>query len=55
MFRNGIRYGVLGLAALFGAPASAAEIKVMNSGGFTAAYKDLAPGCERTTGNTVGV
>ena len=36
-----------------GAPASAAEIKVMNSGGFTAAYKDLAPGCERTTGNTV--
>jgi len=53
MFRNGIRYGVLGLAALFGAPASAAEIKVMNSGGFTAAYKDLAPGCERTTGNTV--
>ena len=53
MFRNGIRYGVLGLAALFGALASAAEIKVMNSGGFTAAYKDLAPGCERTTGNTV--
>jgi len=53
MFRNGIRYGVLGLVALLGAPASAAEIKVMNSGGFTAAYKDLAPGCERTTGNTV--
>src|SRR5215213_7770246 len=53
MFRNGIRYSVLGLAALLGAAASAAEIKVMNSGGFTAAYKDLAPGCERTTGNTV--
>src|SRR5829696_4635418 len=53
MFRNVIRYGVLGLAALFGAPASAAEIKVMSSGGFTAAYKDLTPGCERTTGNTV--
>src|SRR4051795_2982852 len=53
MFRNRICYGVLGLAALFCAPASAAEIKVMNSGGFTAAYKDLAPGCERTTGNTV--
>ena len=53
MLRNGVRYSVLGLAALFCAPASAAEIKVMNSGGFTAAYKDLAPGCERTTGNTV--
>ena len=24
----------------------AAEVKVMNSGGFTAAYKELAPGCE---------
>ncbi|MFL5127592.1 MAG: substrate-binding domain-containing protein, partial [Microvirga sp.] len=53
MFRNRICYGVLGLVALLGAAASAAEIKVMNSGGFTAAYKDLAPGCERTTGNTV--
>jgi molybdate transport system substrate-binding protein len=53
MFGNRILYGVLGLAALFATSASAAEIKVMNSGGFTAAYKDLAPGCERTTGNTV--
>ena len=31
----------------------AAEVKVMNSGGFTAAYKELAPGCERATGHKV--
>ena len=31
----------------------AAEIKVMNSGGFTAAYKELAPDCERASGNKV--
>src|SRR5690242_16245726 len=31
--------------------AKGAEIKVMNSGGFTAAYRDLAPECERATGN----
>ncbi|HEX8165197.1 MAG TPA: substrate-binding domain-containing protein [Beijerinckiaceae bacterium] len=43
----------LAAALPFAAPAPAAEIKVMNSGGFTAAYKDLAPGCERATGNTV--
>ena len=41
MFRNGIRYGVLGLAALFGA-VDAAEIKVLISGGFDAAYRDLS-------------
>jgi molybdate transport system substrate-binding protein len=35
------------------APVLAAEIKVMNSGGFTAAYKDLAPDCERATGHKV--
>jgi molybdate transport system substrate-binding protein len=30
-----------------------AEIKVMNSGGFAAAYRDLAPEFERTSKNTV--
>jgi molybdate transport system substrate-binding protein len=48
-------------AAALGAPsilllagfAHAAEIKVMNSGGFAAAYLDLTPEFERTTGNTV--
>jgi len=33
--------------------AQAAEIKVMNSGGFAAAYLDLIPEFERATGNTV--
>ena len=35
----------------FTGTADGAEIKVMNSGGFTAAYRDLAPECERATGN----
>jgi molybdate transport system substrate-binding protein len=35
------------------APSPAAELRVMNSGGFTAAYKELAPGCERATGHKV--
>src|SRR3712207_1751561 len=34
-------------------PVPAADVKVMNSGGFTAAYKELAPGCERATGHKV--
>jgi molybdate transport system substrate-binding protein len=33
--------------------AHAAEIKVMNSGGFAAAYLDLVPEFERATGNTI--
>jgi molybdate transport system substrate-binding protein len=33
--------------------AQAAEIKVMNSGGFAAAYLDLIPEFERATGNTI--
>jgi molybdate transport system substrate-binding protein len=33
--------------------AHAAEIKVMNSGGFAAAYRSLAPEFERATGNKV--
>jgi molybdate transport system substrate-binding protein len=33
--------------------ADGAEVKVMISGGFSAAYRDLIPEFERTTGNTV--
>jgi len=35
------------------AAARADEVRVMNSGGFTAAYKALAPGYEKATGNTL--
>src|SRR5690242_21566831 len=41
------------LAAFPGAGSSAAEIKVMISGGMTAAYKELLPVFEQRTGNTV--
>jgi molybdate transport system substrate-binding protein len=46
---------VLGLAAtvLLAGAAGAAEVRVMISGGLTAAYKALVPEFERTTGNTV--
>lgn len=39
--------------ALASPPALAAEIKVMTSGGFTAAYKELAPDFERATGHKI--
>ena len=49
-----LRTGFALAAALFvAAAADAAEIKVMNSGGFTAAYKELAPQFERSTGHSV--
>ena len=35
------------------ATAGAAELKVMNSGGFAAAYKELAPAFERATEHTI--
>jgi molybdate transport system substrate-binding protein len=38
---------------LLAAPAHAAEVKVMISGGLTAAYKALVPEFEKATGNTV--
>jgi len=45
---------VLGaLSLLVAGFAHAAELKVMNSGGFAAAYLDLIPQFERVTGNTV--
>jgi molybdate transport system substrate-binding protein len=50
-----IRSLALGLAAalLLAAPASAAEVRVMISGGLTAAFKELVPEFERATGNKV--
>jgi molybdate transport system substrate-binding protein len=41
------------LTAAFAAPASAADIKVMISGGFNAAYDKLVPEFERATGHKV--
>jgi molybdate transport system substrate-binding protein len=51
----GFRKLTLGIAAalLLAGPASAAEVKVMISGGLTAAYKALIPEYEHATGNTV--
>ena len=50
-----LRALALGLAAalLFANSASAAEVRVMISGGLTAAYKALVPEFERATGHTV--
>lgn len=42
---------LLGIA--LAAVACAGEIRVMTSGGFTAAYRELAPQFEKATGNTV--
>lgn len=48
------RIAVAGLAALlWPGPAGAAEIRVISSGGFAAAYRALVPGFEQATGNTV--
>ena len=44
---------VLAAALLASASCIAAEVKVMNSGGFSAAYKALAPEFEKTTGHTL--
>jgi molybdate transport system substrate-binding protein len=51
----GFRKLAFGVAAflLLAGSASAAEVKVMISGGLTAAYKALIPEYERATGNTV--
>src|SRR6266705_7207735 len=40
-------------ALLFAGSASAAEVRVMISGGLTAAYKELVPEFERATGHKV--
>src|SRR5438874_13672145 len=44
---------VFGFALLFAGSASAAEVRVMISGGLTAAYKELVPEFERLTGHKV--
>jgi len=49
--RTGLILGALLVA--FAAPAGAAEIKVMISGGFNAAYEKLVPEFERATGHKV--
>jgi molybdate transport system substrate-binding protein len=51
----GLRSFSLGVAAalLLAGSAHAAEVKVMISGGLTAAYKALVPEFEKATGNTV--
>ena len=40
-------------ALIFSGAANAAEIRVMISGGLTAAYRELVPGFERSSGNKV--
>lgn len=45
--------GALAWLALAGGVAVAAEIRVMSSGGFTAAYRDLIPAFEKETGHTL--
>lgn len=48
----------LGLAAALGgaiSPAGAAELHVMNSGGFTAAYQRLAPKFTAASGDTLDI
>jgi len=44
---------VSAIILLFAGTVGAAEIKVMVSGGFSAAYQDLASAFERTTGNKI--
>ena len=54
-FVLGRRSLMLGAAALplAARPAAAAEVRVMTSGGLTAAYRLLAPDFERSTGNSL--
>ncbi|SFI68697.1 molybdate transport system substrate-binding protein [Bradyrhizobium sp. Gha] len=49
---RGLALGVLGLLWLAG-PSNAAEVRVMISGGLTAAYQALVPEFEKATGNKV--
>ena len=51
--RSGIAYLVLASTMLLPGSAGAAEIRVMLSGGFAAAYLELVPEFERATGHTV--
>ena len=47
------RFAAAAAGILLAGSALAAEIKVMTSGGFTEAYKNLTPDFERSTGHTV--
>ncbi len=49
---NRIIAGVM-LAVTLGGPAGAADLTVLSSGGFTPAYRELAPEFERQTGDTL--
>jgi len=50
---QGLRLAAASLLLATGAAAFAAEVKVMISGGFSAAYEQLVPRFERATGHTV--
>lgn len=52
--RRGLLAALLGLPLLAGT-AAAAEIKVMSSGGFTAALRQLIPQFERQSGHTISL
>ena len=51
-----LRFAILAVATVFGGivtPVHADELHVVSSGGFAAAYKELAPQFERATGHTL--
>jgi molybdate transport system substrate-binding protein len=48
-----VALGLSGIFLLAGGAAQSAEIRVVSSGGFAAAYRALAPEFERQTGNTL--
>ena len=51
--RPRLALGLAAALALAAGPAHALEVKVMSSGGFTAAYEELAPEFQRRSGDTV--
>jgi len=53
MRRRFLLFAALLLPGLSAAPARADEIRIVSSGGFAAAYKELAPRFERETGHTL--
>ena len=53
MFPSIRRFSIIAAGILLAGSVFAAEIKVMTSGGFTEAYKNLTPDFERSTGHTV--
>ena len=53
MFPSSRRFTIAAAGILLAGSALAAEIRVMTSGGFTEAYKNLTPDFERSTGHKV--